>query len=309
MSTHIQPIFVLGLQRSGTTWVANTLAAHPQIAAVEAERHRGVHESVFFSHFARIYGDWSDPTSKSKAIEAFLQSDYHDLCDLSESYVRDLAKHTKDAPAFFVALMDKVSQNRGKQAWVEKSPHHTLLADDLAKAIPQAHFLCITRSSDTLVRSRLWSYGRSPPPYPTRAIRILRACASNAFHSGALIQFSKQIGPHRAQLVTFEELHNHGLSVLDPFLKHCGLTAMGGTTSRYQRNSSFGSESSRKTALNRFDLLLIAICETAVRWTPLLLLKKLHHRITSRRPNRFPDWVWAADAANSGISTLPVEKP
>ena len=308
MSAQIQPIFVLGLQRSGTTWVANTLAAHPQIAAVEADRHQGVHESVFFSHFARMYGDWSDPTCKSHAIEAFLQSDYCGLCGLSVTYVRDLAKRAQNAAAFFVSLMDQVAQSQEKQAWVEKSPHHTLLADDLETSIPEAKFLCITRSSRTLVRSRLWSYGRSPPPYPARALCILRACASNAFHSGALQQFSKRIGPHRAQLVTFDELQNHGVSLLDPFLKHCGLTAMDGVTSSYERNSSFGSERSRKEALNHFDLLLIAMCEMAVRLTPLLLLKKLHQYFATRRPDRFPDWVWAADAARSGISTLPVEK-
>ena len=38
-------VFVLGLQRSGTTWVANMLHGSGSVAAVAAEDHRGVHES------------------------------------------------------------------------------------------------------------------------------------------------------------------------------------------------------------------------------------------------------------------------
>ncbi|MEX0303588.1 MAG: sulfotransferase, partial [Leisingera sp.] len=35
------PVFVLGLQRSGTTLAANLLAAQPGIAAVAAKHHQG----------------------------------------------------------------------------------------------------------------------------------------------------------------------------------------------------------------------------------------------------------------------------
>src|SRR5215510_14892870 len=53
------PVFVLGLERSGTTWVANMLGGHSQGVCVEAPGH-GSHSSLFFSYFARVYGDLED---------------------------------------------------------------------------------------------------------------------------------------------------------------------------------------------------------------------------------------------------------
>lgn len=288
-----QPIFVLGLQRSGTTWAANLLAAHPQIAAIEASRHHGVHESVFFSHFARAFGEWSDPTSKEQALAALLKSDYVALSGLHEADLHRIAQSTDGAGAFFAAFMDAVANARGTLAWVEKSPHHTLLGDVMAAALPEAKFLCITRDSRTLVRSRLWSYGRTPPPYPKRAWVILRACASNAYHTRYLKGFAKRLGPTRAQLITFEDLQRNQSEAIDPLLQTCGLAPMGDVKSAYARNSSFGTEGKRKDALGRLDTFLVDLCQLAVTCVPLRLLTTIQRRIAARRPIAFPDWVWA----------------
>jgi len=62
-------VFILGLQRSGTTWLANMLAALPQVAAVAHESHRGVHESVV----------WACVAQGSKAPKGYLpRRFYHD---------------------------------------------------------------------------------------------------------------------------------------------------------------------------------------------------------------------------------------
>src|SRR5919108_3944767 len=76
------PVFVLGLERSGTTWLANILASHPQAVAVQSEDHFGVHESIFFSHFAPAYGDLNEEHNFRRFATDFTASDYYLLSGL-----------------------------------------------------------------------------------------------------------------------------------------------------------------------------------------------------------------------------------
>ena len=41
------------------------------VAGVTAPQHHGIHESLFFSHFARAW-DWSAPADRTRAVDAFL---------------------------------------------------------------------------------------------------------------------------------------------------------------------------------------------------------------------------------------------
>ena len=56
----IKPIFIVGTNRSGTTWLANILSSHPKIAAIHHVNHHkfysGVIESFYFSHVYGRYG-------------------------------------------------------------------------------------------------------------------------------------------------------------------------------------------------------------------------------------------------------------
>ena len=70
-----QPLFILGKQRSGTTWLANQLSQHSQIAAVRSDHHNGVHESAFFSHVAGRYGDLTRQTNFVEFAETMAASD------------------------------------------------------------------------------------------------------------------------------------------------------------------------------------------------------------------------------------------
>ncbi len=41
-----KPVFIIGTNRSGTTWVGNLLAAHSDVAAIVHEKHKEIHESA-----------------------------------------------------------------------------------------------------------------------------------------------------------------------------------------------------------------------------------------------------------------------
>lgn len=237
------PIFVLGMQRSGTTFAANLLAAHPEIAAVTAPQHQGVHESVFFSHFARLHGDWQNPAAKARALAGFFQSDYFLLTGLKAT---DFAgPPAQDAASFFRNVMDQYAARSGARAWVEKSPHHTLLADHIAAAFPDARFVCLIRDPVDLLASRLWSYGRAPPSYPRRAATVLQACASCVFHSRFLMDFGRRLGTDRVFCIDYATLKANPEAALAEVLSSCGLQPLAGLRPAFRPNSSFASQADR----------------------------------------------------------------
>jgi len=170
-------VFILGLQRSGTTWLANMLAALPQVAAVAHESHRGVHESVFFSHFAKGFEPWDDPEQRLRFAASFAASDYYLLTEMEQEFLEDLERSCSSYGEVFIALMDYLAIAEGADAWIEKSPHHTLLDADILTAAPDARFVMVERNPQDLIRSRLQGFGRASPKGLKRQKDILTAHA------------------------------------------------------------------------------------------------------------------------------------
>ncbi|MEM1398423.1 MAG: sulfotransferase [Pseudomonadota bacterium] len=297
------PVFILGIQRSGTTWVANLLAAHPAIAAVKAERHHGVHESVYFSHFARCYGPWEDASARARFLKAFLASDYFSLTGLDPTGFADT--DARSYAAFFREVMDRFAADNDRHIWLEKSPHHTLLGDELAKAYPDAVFICIIRPTMDLLRSRLWSFGRTPPPYPKRLAVIARACVSNAFHRRSLVGFAARHA--RAFSLDYADLSADPLAALAPLWPALKLDPPEKLESAFAANTSFGSATQRKRALTATDRAVARAFIAAVTLVPQSILIAAHRLITTRRKPVFPRWVWRT--AESYADHAPSTKP
>lgn len=286
------PVFVLGLQRSGTTLAANLLAAQPGIAAVADPRHQGVHESVYFSHFTPAMAPWPGQGSRAEAAADFLASEYYRLSGLPRQWGEQAAEASCSPAELFCRVMQALALRKGAVAWVEKSPHHTLLAEEIAAAVPEARFLCISRRTPDLLRSRLWSYGRRPPPYPRRALLIARACASNIFHQRYMRSLPERLGRERVFQVSFEALCAGPGVALAPLLAALGLGAGDLKAPEYAANSSFSSSSQRLRALTATDLAFARAAAGAAWLMPQALLRLLQQRMARRRPRVFPPWVW-----------------
>lgn len=289
MRSGVRPVFVLGLQRSGTTWVANLLAAHPDVAAVAAPDHQGVHESVFFSHFATAFGPWEDATIRCRFFDAFLDSDYFLLTGLSAERARATA--AVSYAAFFREIMDAFASARGARVWIEKSPHHTLIAESIAADYPDALFVCVERDTLSLLRSRLWAYGRRPQAYPRRALTICAACASNVFHRRAMRRF-RSLGLAESVRIRFADLKRDPQTAIAPVLVALGLEAASALSPLYKANSSFSDAPSRLRALTWTDRVLATMAAALVAVAPQALLEALQRARASRRRRGFPAWVW-----------------
>jgi Sulfotransferase family len=298
-----RPVFVLGLQRSGTTWIANLLCEHPKIAGVQAAEHRGIHESIFFSHFARAYGDLRDDNAFGKFARHLSTSDYYLLTELPERWLEQ-QRPTSYADAFR-RLMNEVAHRKQAACWIEKSPHHTLLCDALAQQFPDARFVCVIRSDVGLARSRLWAYGRTPQRYPARLLTLARAIAANALYSRVLRRFVRRCP--RAILVAYEALAEDleremrriatflGLAFDDRLLR-----------SQYGANSSFGSERARARALGQIDRAVVRLLAAVARITPLAWLGALERRRGRASELEWPAWCWTRMPRPADLPGRPV---
>lgn len=287
------PIFVLGLQRSGTTWIANMLEAHPEVAAVSAARHRGVHESIFFSHFARSYGPLDDEAAFGRFAADFTASDYFRLSGMDGG--RFLASRPRDYATAFRLVMEEVASRKQARYWLEKSPHHTPLCDELARLFPDALFIAITRDSASLTRSRLSAYGRVPPSGPRRAGALCRAGFANAFYRRLVDRFQAD-HPGRCLKVTFEDLRagrEHEIRRIAAFLGIDGRSDR--FEPRFPANSSFAGGRPPAVPLGRGDRMLLRLAERACLLLPLGLLAGLHRLKEGRKPARWPGWCWTME--------------
>lgn len=284
----ILPVFVLGLQRSGTTWLANLISSHADMTSIGSADHQGIHESIFFSHFARSYGDLEDQQNYSRFMRDFCCSDYYVLSGLPPGWLHD--RHPANYADAFQWLMDEVARRRGARGWVEKSPHHTLLGDELSRIYPKARFVCVIRDYLDMIRSRLWAYGREPLPYPERIYQIARACAVNSLYERYLRRFCRD--NKRALLVFYQDLKSSKTSEINRVFDFLGLDRVGDDFStEYAANSSFVSPAQKEQGLTGVDRFFIHVFKWLIKWAPYSILVRLESGARNKGVD-WPDWCW-----------------
>lgn len=120
-----QPIFVIGVPRSGTTLLRVMLDSHPNIAS-------GPETPWFCAHHPRTVGSLVD----------YLIEDQHGYCKNfggSRAEVFDAARN------FVSSLLGAYAARRGKSRWAEKTPDNLRFLPFLTELFPRAHFIHIRR--------------------------------------------------------------------------------------------------------------------------------------------------------------------
>jgi len=285
-----QRVFVLGLQRSGTTWLANMLANLPQVAAVAHAEHQGVHESVFFSHFARNFGSWDDAQARTRFADAFAASDYFRLMGLPHATLERAMAQGDSFGAVFAAVMDAYAQAQGADIWIEKSPHHTVMAEAILQAVPDARFIMVERSLSDLVASRLHGFGRTPKAGFKFWKDVLRGAVTAAYYRREMRLLARR---DCAMLVSYNALKSDPggrtrASIIDFLSLDADPDALRST---YRANSSF--KGAKPVALSVLARGLVQVIGVATWVPPLAVLRRAQQRRTEARGADWPDWVWS----------------
>lgn len=287
---HPKPVFVLGTQRSGTTWLANILANHPAAVAVQAEDHFGIHESIFFSHFAPAFGDLDDDSNFERFVDAFMTSDYYLLTGLPPDWLREL--RPRSYPAAFRAVMEEMVRRRGgAEIWVEKSPTHTLLATELTAAFPDALFVGIRRRPNAVIASALKLDGEEPPAYPGRLLRLLGMCLTISITERFLAKFCR--ASSSCLLTTYETLSADPPAETRRICAFLGIEFDSDMLDLpWRRNTSFATGSDRAASLSALERVFVTTTVAAMRFVPLSLLQWVRERRKAGHGIEWPDWCW-----------------
>lgn len=299
-ATDPTPVFVLGLQRSGTTWLANILANHPQVVAVQSADHFGVHESIFFSHFARAYGDLRQERDFRRFAEDFTNSDYYLLTGLEPEWL--VRRRPFSYPEAFRCVMEEMARRRGgAPVWLEKSPSHTLLAPQLAEAFPDARFVGIIRQASAVVASQLRLAARVPVYHPAHLRAVIGRSIAHSVHQRSLERFVRdQRG--RCMLTSYEAL---GADPGREISRVCYFLGLEFTAQMldlpWDRNTSYRGGSNSPGSRDVLDRALVTTATAGLRLVPLSLLRARAARQQERAGIKWPPWCWRR--RDAGIAT------
>ena len=265
------PIIILGMQRSGTTWLGNLISSHSRVAGVVEASHTGIWESAYFSHMADRFGDISTKVTFEEFVAVFGASYYCRCAGITKEFLLGLYPATYEE--VFRAVMEEVARRAGADFWVVKE--HTACINRMAKAYPDARFIAIVRSAEGMIGSayeprRMESYRLTPGQ---RRWRMVRTVAKWSYHKKVLEHFAAS--SDRCRLITYEALKEDTEKVLRGMCESLGIDYEPGmieTTNSYRRNTSFWGKQSRAEAFPERDRRLVRRAAALFRMVPRPIL-------------------------------------
>lgn len=144
-------VFIVGCQRSGTSWVQELVASHPKV--------RSGQESFVFARYLgtqiRSWRNELEDTAKGRGGDGlqcyFTDEEFRSiLTQYMESLLRPMTQQLKQGELF-----------------VEKTPDHSLYISEILELLPEARFIHVLRdprdvAASMIVASKTWASGWAP---------------------------------------------------------------------------------------------------------------------------------------------------
>ena len=123
------PIFIAGLERSGTSLIYALLASHPNIAMTR--------RTNLWTYFYNQYGDLSKPQNFERCLKDLVR--YKRLVPVqldTEKLQDDFNKGPMTYPRLFALIEEQYAQRLGRPRWGDKSLNTERYADQIFEAYP-----------------------------------------------------------------------------------------------------------------------------------------------------------------------------
>jgi hypothetical protein len=155
-------VFLVGCQRSGTTFLQAALSSHPQILSIP--------ETAFFER--ALPGRIDDLVAASIGVAVTRQRqrgrEYLRIQRRARRALRSVASELgmsvgklglhlglRGYVDEFAGLLDTAAQASGCNAWLEKTPNHVFYLDVIEHHVPQARFIHLLRRGEDVVASAI----------------------------------------------------------------------------------------------------------------------------------------------------------
>jgi len=142
--------FVVGCPRSGTTIVQAMLARHPAVLTLP--------ETALFEH---LYGNlawrWGDADAVyqqarlrqrlgfTRKHERSLFMTLQQMLPSAPASLMHAPLRTRAFEQRFIALLDQLTREEGRDLWLEKTPNHLLYIPEIEALVPDARFIHVIR--------------------------------------------------------------------------------------------------------------------------------------------------------------------
>lgn len=200
------PIFVVGMNGSGTTMMLDHLNSHSQIYGFREE-------TRILPSFLRTLGSYGD-LEEERNFERL----WTDMCkafpfwransDAPVPRPSNWREYERTPCAIFDYVLTYFANQEGKPIWCEKTPMHALHMLDLARGFPRAKFVHMIRDGRDCAASFRRRWGYNPRVTVFRWKRTISAAQAQA----------KQLAENRYTEVRFEELTTDPEQVLKRLL-------------------------------------------------------------------------------------------
>ncbi len=212
MTARPQLVFLLGMPRSGTTWLQRLLGAHPDIGTAQ--------ESHLFNHFlGSQLQAWDHLLGFEDGRGGIGLPAYQREAEFLDMLHRQVREVLAKAPEY----------GKGRY-FLEKTPDHVRHLLDIQRVVPDARIVLILRRPADVVESMLSAgagWGRHwAPGSILRAVRLYRYFSGKAAADLALAD------PRRLHVVHYEELKRSPAWVLEALLGFLELDADPATLER-----------------------------------------------------------------------------
>lgn len=189
-----EPVFIFGMNGSGTTMLLDSIGRHPELYAFPRETRL---IPYLYAH-REEYGDLSDDRSflklwnRVRGLPVFQFANGGTDVPLPE----DWADHPRDLAGVLDGVFRYFAAREGKWRWCEKTPQHAQHLDSLSKLFPRGRFVHMVRDGRDCAASFYRRWKRTPELTMYRWKHVVRL----ARHQGELL------GPERYMELRYEEL-------------------------------------------------------------------------------------------------------
>jgi hypothetical protein len=274
----INPVLIIGNNRSGTKWLSNMLLNHPEIAGVQHVAHDGIIETEIFSTLPFVFGPLDMLENRIGFIECFAATDYFRCTGLPKEDLYHFQARTY--PAFYRELMDRLARSRGASHWLQKFPPNVL--PGIADHFSDARFLIIVRDLVPTIRSHLRKWGK------TRRLRNALRFLFWYYHGIKELAALRKRVPVIA--IRYEDLMADREGTIQTICRSLGLTFdLRVLHDRFKPNTSFASSESADHFLTRGQEFWIRVWSCLFRLIPRWAYRTIYRyrHIFKSRPQPF----------------------